>query len=820
MALKVEYAFSEGSGATAADSSGNGKTLSLLGATWTTGHTGGGIVTANAPGGTVTPFDVAPTSFSLAAWVKVNAATGDFQSFFESVGTDNSLYAEFSTGLALGVFVRTGPTTSVEVNHSSNFVAGTWYHVAYTFNAGTATVALYVNGVLSQTKSAPAGVVNLHQRVMYVGGSVGEPARVTLDDVRMYDSVLTLADVITAMNTPATGVAPGPSPLSVTGSASATSSTSTAALTLTGGTPGPAQRFIVGHTGRAFVDQAAAPILLKGDSPWSAMANTTPAQWVTYCNYLASVGFNAAILDLAPTPVGGGAYARAEAATYDGLKPFTTWSDWTTVSEPYWARVDAFVATAAAAGITLMLVPAYAAQGAAGNNAGVLAAQTTAKIAAFGTFLGNRYKAAPNVLWAIGGDWGTAWGNTPTSATQWAAYGTAYAVLQAAVKAAGDTHLWTVHGSPRPSSTSTDGLSYDVPQTRGLYDFDFGYTYQPTYNFPARSRSHTPTIPVIYGEGNYSGENNTGGPATTNESLRRALLWAYSLGVAGDFMGTEQWRGQSGWVSSIPRTAFLEARVIHEAFEAVAWWKLVPDAGAFLTSGAGSKPTSGTQDGAGVDVLESTYATASVAADGSVAVVYVPTGRSFTVDLTKLGTTPMTRRIDPASGAATVAASTSSYAAPGVNSAGQTDWLYVFTATPPPIDPPDPEPEPEPEPTPVPDGPRPWLPTPYAIMRTPRISGAKDALGVPVVTYGPPVATPVHGWSPPLVDTENGDPGRADMVSRFLDVYAPVGTPGGPLDRWSVEGVIYEQVGYPSDYTHGPWQWSAGLRIRLKRVEG
>lgn len=822
MALKVEYAFSEGAGATAADSSGNGKNLALIGATWTTGHTGGGIVTATAPGGTVTPFDAAPTSFTLAAWVKVTGPTSDYQSFFESVGTDNSLYAEFNTGLALGIFVRTGPSTSVEVNHSSNFVAGTWYHVAYTFNAALASVTLYVNGVLSQTKSAPAGVVNLHQRPMYVGGSVGEPARVTLDDVRMYDNALTLAEIVTIRDTPATGVAPGPTPLSVTGSASATTSTGTAPMTLSGGTAPVVHRYVTGRTGRHFVDQSGVPILLKGDSPWSALANTTPAQWATYCAYLASVGFNAAILDLAPTPVGGGAYARAEAATYDGLKPFTSWTDWTTVSEPYWARVDTFVATAASQGISLLLVPAYAAQGATGNNAAVLAAQPLAKVAAFGTFLGNRYKTAANVLWAIGGDWGTAWGNTPTSATTWAAYAPAYATLQAAVKAAGDAHMWTVHGSPRPASTSTDGLSYDVPQTRGLYDFDFGYTYQPTYNFPVRALAVTPDLPVIYGEGNYASENNTGGPPTTNESLRRALLWAYSLGVAGDFMGTEQWRGQTGWVSAIPRTAFTEAQKIHETFEGIDWHRLVPDAGLFLTSGAGTKPTTGTQDAAGVDVLESTYATASLVSDGSLAVVYVPTARAFTVDLNRLGTSPMVFRVDPTTGATTMTAATTSITSAGPNASGATDWLYVFKALPPPIiDPdPDPDPEPEPEPEPAPDGPRPWLPTPYAIQRRPRISGAKDSHGVPLATYGPPEPIPVHGWSPPLVDVEPLEPGRADQVARWLDVYAPVGTPGGPLDQWTVEGVLYEQVGHPGDFTHGPWQWAAGLRIRLRRVEG
>lgn len=709
--LQAEYAFLEGAGTTSADSSGNGRTLTLPGTiTWVAGYTGGAIATSGTTGsvgGSVVPFATTPTSWTVLGWVKLTGATTDYQSMFESVAPlGNSFYVEFNTGLALDVFVRTTENTAVELNHSTSFVAGVWRHIAVTFDATTATVNLYVDGVLSQSKSSPPGAVALDGRPLYIGGGAAQPGQMAVDDVRIYDGALTGAEIATALATPA-----GPNGLQLTGAATATSNAAgaitvqtltspplevTGAATATSSTNGPVVQvitptgkpFITSHVGRRFLDQNGQTILLKGDAPWSALANTTPTQWVTYCDYLASMGFNVAIVDLVPTPVGGGAYTRAEGATYDGLKPFVTWTDWSVVNEAYWARVDNFVATAAERGISLLLVPAYASQGAAGNNGAVLAAQTTAQQTAFGTFLGNRYKGSPNVLWSHGGDWGTEFGRTPSSATQWAAYAPAYLAVQAAIKAAGDTHLWTSHGAPRVTFESSDpatlgGLSYDIPQTRGFYDFEFGYTYQPTYNFPVRARSVTPNLPVIYGEGNYSTENNTGGPATTNETLRRSLLWAYTYGVAGDIMGTELWRGQSGWVSSLPRAAFSEARAIHQAFEEIDWWTLVPDTtNAFLTSGQGVKPTSGSQDFNGVDVLESSYATASVSANGLLGVVYVPTGRSFTINLAKLGLEPTCYRVDPANGAKTNVPVTGSFTNPGTNSAGQTDWLYVFKASP------------------------------------------------------------------------------------------------------------------------------------------
>ena len=111
------------------------------------------------------------------------------------------------------------------------------------------------------------------------------------------------------------------------------------------------------------------------------------------------------------------------------------------------------------------------------------------------------------------------------------------------------------------------------------------------------------------------------------------------------------------------------------------------------------------------------------------------------------------------------------------------------------------------------------LPTPYTVTRAAFTPGATDAHGNPVDSWDTPVTVAVHGWVPPSADTDPGDPARSAVV-RDLDLYAPAGTTGGPRDHWVVDGVTYEQVGHPEDYTKGPWQWAAGVRVNLKRVEG
>jgi hypothetical protein len=119
----------------------------------------------------------------------------------------------------------------------------------------------------------------------------------------------------------------------------------------------------------------------------------------------------------------------------------------------------------------------------------------------------------------------------------------------------------------------------------------------------------------------------------------------------------------------------------------------------------------------------------------------------------------------------------------------------------------------------LPEGRAVTLPTPYTVQREPFQAGAQDPLGNPVKAWGPPEPVLVHGWGPPSPDSRSGEPARDD-VERDLDIYAPAGTPGGPRDRWTLDGVPYEQVGYDEDFTRGPWQWAAGVRISVLRSEG
>lgn len=110
------------------------------------------------------------------------------------------------------------------------------------------------------------------------------------------------------------------------------------------------------------------------------------------------------------------------------------------------------------------------------------------------------------------------------------------------------------------------------------------------------------------------------------------------------------------------------------------------------------------------------------------------------------------------------------------------------------------------------------FPTPYTVgVRA--YAPTTDAHGNDRDAWGAAVTQAVHGYAPPTPPSEPFEAGR-DAVLWDLDVYCPPGFAVGPHDRVVVDGVEYDVVGGVEDFTHGPWQWAAGLRVSLKRAEG
>lgn len=96
-------------------------------------------------------------------------------------------------------------------------------------------------------------------------------------------------------------------------------------------------------------------------------------------------------------------------------------------------------------------------------------------------------------------------------------------------------------------------------------------------------------------------------------------------------------------------------------------------------------------------------------------------------------------------------------------------------------------------------------------------SGATDENNEPIDSWADPVAVPVFGWATPGSDAEHEK--HRTTVVRDLDVYCPTKF-GEPKDQVTVDGDLYDVVGYPEDYNHGPGiiDFQPGYRLNLKRA--
>lgn len=416
---------------------------------------------------------------------------------------------------------------------------------------------------------------------------------------------------------------------------------------------------------RYLVDANGTPYLLHGDTGWSLIADLSLADAEVYLEDRRQRGFNAVLVNLLEHK-----FATNAPRNFNGDPPFTTPGDYATPNEAYFAHVDAVIAKAAAKGILLLLTPSYL--GFDGGDEGwyqEMVANGTAKLRAYGRYLGQRYAGNSNILWVNGGDY-----NPPDkSLTRAIALGIAETAPNA---------LQTAHGAPE-----TAALEYWSGES--WLKLDNLYTRDPVYQAALTEYGRPEQMPFVLIEGRYE---NDALPEGTAQRMRVQAYQALLSGASGQVFGNNPiwhfdgpglsptgtpatWEGWLGSPGAVSMTA------VHGLFAPRAWWTLVPDLNnSFLTAGLGTPDLD--------------RAVAAKAGNGSFAVVYVPTARTVTIDLAKLAGPRVTARwYDPANGAfASIAESPFSLASnpqlqaftpPGANSSGSdSDWALLLESIP------------------------------------------------------------------------------------------------------------------------------------------
>jgi len=205
---------------------------------------------------------------------------------------------------------------------------------------------------------------------------------------------------------------------------------------------------------RYLIDQNNMPFMIVGDSPHSLIGRMSKSDAQFYMANRQRYGINTLWVELL---CNNKTACNEDGTTFDGIAPFTTPGDILTPNPAYFHRVDDMLQLAAAHGIMLLLD--------ALETTGWLAtfkANGPEKAAAFGRFLGDRYKDVPNFVWMYGNDFQT-WADAIDDA----------AVLAVArgIKDTDPNHIHTTELNYLSSGSLDDGRWDHIVDLDGAYSY-------------------------------------------------------------------------------------------------------------------------------------------------------------------------------------------------------------------------------------------------------------------------------------------------------------------------------------------------------------
>jgi hypothetical protein len=400
--------------------------------------------------------------------------------------------------------------------------------------------------------------------------------------------------------------------------------------------------------GRYLLDQIGRPYLISGDSPQGLFVTMSQNQAEDYFANRRAGGFNSLWINSLVPPDQGG---HPDDATFDGITPFTKAGDMSTPNPAYWDRVENMVAAARDDGLTIWLTPVETC-----GHLQLLRDNGIDKAHAFGQFLGKRFVKYPNIVWLNGCDLQTWQDPNDRALTQAVARG---------LRETDPGHLQTVELNYLSSG------SLDDPTWRQYINLDSAYTYYPTYAQVLKEYNRPDPLPVYMVEANYEDEHDYTGPKT----LRRQEYWTMTSGATGQLYGsTWTWQFKPGWDDHVNTQGTREFKLMTDLFASSRWYDLVPDQDhKLLVDGYGTPNTVGS-------VNDNDYATAARTADGRLAVIYLPTKRTITVDMSQLRAGSVAFWYDPTDGRyqladPPVSGGKVSFTPPGPNHGGDDDWV-------------------------------------------------------------------------------------------------------------------------------------------------
>jgi hypothetical protein len=199
------WLFNEGSGTTAADSSGNAYTATLEnGAAWAAGRSGSSVLFDGTDDDVLLPADIVASlsDFTIATWVYWTNTSKNWTRIFDfGTGTGRYMFLSprGSDGLARFSITTSGGNGEQRVLSTAALPGNQWVHVAVTLAGGTLT--LYVNGAAVNSTTgltlAPFRLGPTGQNWLGRSQYSSDPRFAgQIDDFRIYRGALAAAQVL------------------------------------------------------------------------------------------------------------------------------------------------------------------------------------------------------------------------------------------------------------------------------------------------------------------------------------------------------------------------------------------------------------------------------------------------------------------------------------------------------------------------------------------------------------------------------------------------------------------------------------------------
>jgi hypothetical protein len=407
------------------------------------------------------------------------------------------------------------------------------------------------------------------------------------------------------------------------------------------------------------------PVFITGEAAWSLIAQPSAADVETYLADRAARGFNAIIVNLIEH-----LYANHAPADFYGDAPFSG-ASFSTPNEAYFAHADQVISRAAAHGITVFLFPAYlgSASGKCNfHNEGWgtdMEKASDAVMRAWGAYVGNRYKAFPNIIYVMGCDADPRTCSPPL-------VGKLDAVATG-IKSADSVHLMAADNAGFQSSL-------DVWSGYSWLDISDMYGASRVSKLNAEY-TRSDFLPFFQGEDLYEHEYGS-----TPLSLRTRQYWSVLSGAyLGSFFGNNPiWcfnttnsdpstSCQNGrtWQSQLDSPGSVGQSWFGKLFRSREHWKLAPDIKhTVVTAGYGSG---------------STLTTTARTGDGQTIIAYIPNGNSTTLSVDMREITSGNNQakcwwFDPSNGSTTLIGTYANTGSRDFTPPDSGDWVLVIDA--------------------------------------------------------------------------------------------------------------------------------------------